>query len=119
MNLSVGRGSTLQKVERIMQSFMKLFMVILLFGGIIALSGCKQDGDSGSAGSSLSSGMRSASINGGNDLGTEGISGNNNTITLVTTHHPEPSSILLLASGLLGMGIRARAKLKAKKRKVS
>jgi len=79
-------------------------IILLIFAG--SIYGCTAPtGD----GSSYSSSQDSYNSSGDSDDG-----GDDPTDDLVKTHNPEPSSILLLGSGLLGLAVFARKKRKNK-----
>ncbi|MDD4899217.1 MAG: PEP-CTERM sorting domain-containing protein [Candidatus Omnitrophica bacterium] len=92
--------------------YVKLFSLFLILFTLVLVSGCSGGGGGGSASGMLSRSDDSGSGSGGDDGGT-----GDGTTPLVKTHNPEPSSMLLLTSGLIGLAFAARRKEKNKLRK--
>ena len=82
----------------------KIYNLYLLIFAALVLSGCS-GGGSGAFGA-LGDAIGGAIGGGGGDTGGGGI---------VSVHSPEPSSLLLMGSGLLGMAIYAKAKFRNRK----
>ncbi len=89
----------------------KLYQIFLLSFAVLILAGCRGGGSSsGSSGGSFGGSSFSSGVGGIGGSGSEGSS----TSPIV---NPEPSSFLLLASGLIGMAVYAKARLKSKAKK--
>jgi hypothetical protein len=76
---------------------------------ILTLAGCLGGGGGGSGSSFGGSGSSSSFASSGS--GSSG-SGSGAGSDVATTHNPEPASILLLSSGLLGLALRYRKRHK-------
>jgi hypothetical protein len=74
----------------------------------LLVSGCLGGGSSSTGGSSIAEFLPSG---GGGGTPTLPTGGGETTVPFV--HNPEPSSILLLSSGLIGIAIYMNAKLKS------
>ncbi len=91
----------------------RIVSVCFIFFAAFMLSGCMGGGGGGGGSSSSVGGVDTISLDSGiPDLGSgrgDGLSADSGS-TVVAVHHPEPSSIILLGSGLLGMLIAKRKK---------
>ena len=85
----------------------RLYNIFLLSCVILILTGCRGGGSSGSSGGSFGGSGFSSGVS---DIGGSGSAGSS-TSPIV---NPEPSSLLLLTSGLIGMAIYAKTRLKSK-----
>ncbi len=98
----------------------KILSLVFLVSLVLVIAGCGSGEGGGLLGflGNSSSGGSSSTIGSGSSGGSIAGSGTGSgSISLAQVHQPEPSSILLLASGLIGMGIRARSKLRRKSKK--
>lgn len=85
----------------------KLYNIFLLSFAVLILAGCRSGGGGGGSLGSFS-GDAGSSVGGG---------GGSSSSSMPLAHTPEPSSILLLTSGLIGMAVYAKARLKSKTKK--
>lgn len=99
----------------------RLYNIFLLSCVILILTGCR-GGGGGSSGEGVgllrsSSGDVIGIVDTGSpsgDSGDSGDSGADPNLPFTPVANPEPSSFLLLASGLIGMAIYAKTRLKSK-----
>ena len=82
----------------------KIYNITFVFLAGLVMSGCGGSGGGGSLG------FLGDTFGGGSGSGDFASGGS----TIVTYSNPEPSSLILLGSGLIGMAIYAKAKLKSK-----
>jgi len=82
----------------------KVSKLLCFYVTTLVIAGCNGGGGGGSLGFLGNLGGSSSGA------GSSGIG----DTTLATYHNPEPSSILLLTSGLIGMAIYAKARLRGK-----
>lgn len=92
----------------------KFCYMLLMFCVVLFLTGCNQGGSGGPL-SFLSSGSSGDVTDGGGVIGGGEDAIDDDVIPPV--HHPEPSSMLLFGSGLLGMAVYAKTRLKYKSKK--
>ena len=81
--------------------------IVLVFCAVLFLAGCNQGGSGGSAGFTSS----------GSTSGEVVVVGGGDDPVIPPVHNPEPSSMLLFGSGLLGMAVYAKTRLKYKSKK--
>jgi len=100
----------------------KIYGVMFLVSASALIAGCNGGGSGSSSGTSGSSGYYASYTDGGNnDPGIndpgQGAGTETTPTELATVHNPEPSSLLLLGSGLMGLAVYAKSKLRGKRRK--
>jgi len=100
----------------------RLYNIFLLSCVILILAGCRGGGGGGSSGEGAGL-LRSSSgdVIGIVDTGSDGSGSDSGdtggSLPFTPVANPEPSSFLLLASGLIGMAIYAKTKLKSRTKK--